>query len=234
MKKLRVSFLDKICITYILIALLGMVHLNTANIYFKDVFLSYAERQSSKLSSLIISKTIAYELENISSEVSLITYDEENDKIQGINFDTLNISKIVSDTTNRIYKYLIAIENGNLEIINHLNLDDYHELKENLEGIIYEIPFGIINNNPMLSSLGPNIPVSFHLLGDVMSNVNCEITSHGINSVMIKILLEVKVNLQVIIPLVSKNCVVNNSFPIAMKLIQGEVPSNYIGTFPIE
>ena len=86
----------------------------------------------------------------------------------------------------------------------------------------------------MLSSLGPNIPVSFHLLGDVMSDVNCEITSHGINSVMIKILLEVKVNLQVIIPLVSKNCVVNNSFPIAMKLIQGEVPSNYIGTFPIE
>jgi len=87
-------------------------------------------------------------------------------------------------------------------------------------------------NNALLSNVGPKIPVRVSLSGEMESNIKTEIEEYGINNSVLKIIINVSVSEQIILPLLSKKITVDNDVPIAIKMIQGQIPDYYINNIP--
>ena len=99
--------------------------------------------------------------------------------------------------------------------------------KNSKKGVFYEIPIGVVFNNPLLSNLGPKIPVKFTLMGEVISNVETQITNYGINNALLQTNINIKLTEKVLLPISSKEINVEYNIPISLKMIQGAIPNYY-------
>ena len=66
-----------------------------------------------------------------------------------------------------------------------------------------------------------------NLIGDVITDVDTNLKSYGINNALVNIDVNVTVSIKVILPFKSNTISTTTNIPIAMKLIQGEVPNYY-------
>ncbi|WP_249664365.1 sporulation protein YunB, partial [Lysinibacillus sp. D4B1_S16] len=73
----------------------------------------------------------------------------------------------------------------------------------------------------------PKIPIRFHVIGNVHSNVTSSIQEFGINSAYVEVGIHLEVNVQIIVPLASKSSTVAQDIPGAMWLTRGPVPDSY-------
>ena len=188
------------------------------------ILLSYAELETTKLATLIINKAVSNQVsQELTVDDLIITSKNKNDEIESVDFNQINVNKILNTVTNVIEENLKLLENGSLEIIG---------LKESKKkyGIIYEIPFGVIFKNPVIADLGPKIPVKTKMIGSVISNVHTKITDYGINSAMIEVSVDVEVSERVILPFLSKRITIRQGIPIMFKVLQGTVPKYYAGS----
>lgn len=222
----QLTIIDRLMIVLIIVGLLGMVNLKMADRAFSTPILAYAEKQVNKLATLLINKAVMLQVEENVEPNEIITASKTDEGvINTIDFNTYLINSVSTNTINQIYEYLNLLETG---AINELNTalgysQDYGE------GLIYEIPFGVLSNNSLLTSVGPKIPVRYEVAGDVIGNLKSEITEYGINNALIKIFIEITVSIDVIIPLAYKGCEVSMQVPIAMQMIQGSIPNTYLG-----
>lgn len=99
------------------------------------------------------------------------------------------------------------------------------------DGIILDIPLGIISNSPFLANLGPKIPVTIRFINSVFSNVKTRLTNYGINNAMIEVYLNVTISYEVILPVTKETKEKNYELLIDSKLIQGKVPEWYNKAF---
>lgn len=180
----------------------------------------YASLEIRKLSNLIITKSLKTEsLEKLNiTDLFLITKNEKSE-ILTVDVNTVTLNKIILESTVNIQENLKQLEHGK---INNNN-------EENKNGVILKIPLGQIYNNFLLNNLGPKIPVKLKILGDMETKVNTNIKNYGINNALIEITLEIKVKEEVILPINTKEIIVTQSIPLAMKIIEGTVPNYYSG-----
>ena len=61
----------------------------------------------------------------------------------------------------------------------------------------------------------------------MVTGFSTEVQEYGINNALIKLLVDIQINSKIILPITSKDIQINCSIPIAIKLIQGKVPSYY-------
>ena len=161
-----------------------MLHLSAKWLY--PTFLNYAKMQTNKLSTALVNKaiqtTILKDLKE--DEIVEVTF-QENGVASSVEFNTYSINKITSKVSSSVYSHLKYVEEGNIEKIEYdkLGLEVDSNLLSN--GIIYEIPYGMALNNALLANLGPRLPVRFTLLGEITSQVVCEVTQYGINNQVI-------------------------------------------------
>ena len=99
------------------------------------------------------------------------------------------------------------------------------------DGIILDIPLGIISNSPFLANLGPKIPVTIRFINSVFSNVKTRLTNYGINNAMIEVYLNVTISYEVILPVTKETKEKSYELLIDSKLIQGKVPEWYNKSF---
>lgn len=194
------------------------------------ILLAYATNESKKIATFLINDAISRKV------VEELTFDDlfyltKNDAgaIVSIDFNPIIVNKILSITTNTVEISLKYIEKGKfeeLELSDALVLEYEDSMKK---GNFYEVPLGVIFKNSFLSNLGPKIPVRLHLIGNIISGVETKITNYGINNAMIEVYVHLQVNLQVVLPFISDNIQIDTLVPIAMKLIQGNVPEYYAG-----
>lgn len=194
------------------------------------IYMSYAEAETKKLLTIIINKSVAKETEKKIDEYSIFNIIKNtNGDIQLIEYNSNNVNKMLTEITNNIQTNIRAIEQGN---INNLDIIDNNllEIDENKlkDGIIYEIPIGSFSKSTFLSNLGPKIPVKIILIGDVLSNINTTVKEYGINNALIEVSITVEVTSRINLPFVSKNIKVTNTIPVALKVIQGNIPSYYL------
>lgn len=192
------------------------------------IMLIAAKEESKKLATTIINDAVKKQVvEGLSfDKLFIITY--ENDEIATIDFDSVMVNKVLSTITTSIQNNLKYIEKGNLSALELSDNVLAHYDEENLEkGIIYEVPLGIVYDNPFLSNLSPKVPVKIHLLGSINTNIRTEVTDYGINNVLIEVYVDVEVNLQVIMPFQSGENITKTSVPLALKMIRGKVPEYY-------
>ena len=98
------------------------------------------------------------------------------------------------------------------------------------KGVAYTVPLGRVTDNTLLSNLGPDIPIEFSAIGDVRSDVKTKVVEFGINGGVIEIYIEVKVNIEIIIPLSQIPSMVTPNIPIGMGVFRGDVPHFFNGS----
>lgn len=197
-----------------------------------STLMTYAEAEANKLVSTIINKIV---LEEIASKVDFdqlfqVTKDK-NGEIQTVDFDSLAVNSILSFVTNSVEENLGYMESGNLEFMNSINLEYKPSPDEINRGIVAVIPLGVSLKNHFFSNLGPKIPVKLRYVGSVSTNLTTNIKDYGINNALIELSIHIMVVEQVNIPFNSKKIIVENDIPIALKVVQGKVPTYYGNAF---
>lgn len=218
----------------ILISVMTMTFL-FINYYSKKalpIILSYAEAETKKLTILVINKAVTKQINNMdTNELFDIAYNKDGE-ITLIDFNSKKTSKILSTMTSLVELNLRAVEEGKIDMLElpDNSLSDYNmNLLE--KGIIVEVPIGIITNSSLLYNIGPKIPVKLSLVGDVVTGFSSEVVEYGINNALLKLMIDIKVDTKIILPIVSDQITIDCSIPIAMKVIQGKIPSYYIDGF---
>lgn len=218
----------------ILISVMTMTFL-FINYYSKKalpIILSYAESETKKLTILVINKAVTKQINNMDTdELFDISYNKDGE-ITLIDFNSKKTSKILSTMTSLVELNLRAVEEGKIDMLElpDNSLSDYNmNLLE--KGIIVEVPLGIITNSSLLYNIGPKIPVKLSLVGDVVTGFSSEVVEYGINNALLKLMIDIKVDTKIILPIVSDQITIDCSIPIAMKVIQGKIPSYYIDGF---
>jgi sporulation protein YunB len=161
-----------------------------------------------------------------------------NDIIEGVPSDKANsvttkfnaeiINRFQSEITTLVQTHLEQAEEGNLDNLPYLDDIEYDpSAMEDNGGIVFFVPLGQATNIPLLGNLGPKIPIRFHVIGDVQSDVVTNIREFGINNAMVEVNILIKVNVQVIVPLATKTTTIKRSIPVALGLISGDVPQIY-------
>ncbi|MER2263110.1 MAG: sporulation protein YunB [Psychrobacillus sp.] len=201
------------------------------NAQLTPTYLQYAEVQTNKIASMVISKAINSRTANVLDVNDIIEEVPSDSKnMVTTKFNTEIINRVLSDTNSLVQSHLEQAEQGNLSSLPYL--DDIEYDKQTMEdqgGVVFFVPMGQATNIPLIGNLGPKIPIRFHVIGNVQSNVVPTITEFGINNAYVEISIHIKVNVQIIVPLASKMSVVEQNIPVAMGLVQGQVPHIYTG-----
>ena len=190
------------------------------------ILMEYAELQVGRMATQVIRQAVS---EKVTDKISvddlfLITRDADG-QIKTIDLNPINVNRMTGLVTEKVSDYLTKVEIGEID---NLNLSaELFDSKKVKKGIIFEIPSGIIFKNPILTNIGPKIPVKLNLIGDIATDVKTKVTNYGINNALIEVLVYVEVTEQVILPFASKRVKVEMNVPIALKLIQGTVPNYY-------
>ena len=225
--KKRIKLKNSILI-FILLIISIFLALKFINLKINPVLLDYANMEARKLASIIINDAINKNFKDINIDELFIITKEENE-IKSIDFNPIIVNQVLTNTTTLIQINLKYLEQGKIELLN-LNTDaliDYNTDKLR-QGIIYEIPSGVIFGNSFLANIGPKIPVRFSLVGDIVSYVNTEVKDYGINNALIEVNIVLELSEQLILPFVTDKITINTTIPVALKLIQGTVPNYYL------
>lgn len=196
-----------------------------------DKILKISEVEIDRISKNIIEssvdKTILDKIEKIDF------FKIERDKNQNIKMIDLNIREtngLLSDITKNTNKYLKELEEGKSTIIDiNKNIITNTNIVSKKEGIIFEIPMGILTQNSFFNNLGPKIPVRVSFNGNCISKIDTKLESYGINSSMIKVYVSVTAYEKIIMPVMTKTINVNLNLLVATKIINGEIPNYYLG-----
>lgn len=227
---------DYIILIIIFLAFFVYSSLKTINKKVVPILIDYAEIEVNRLSSIIIGKIISNEINDSINlkDMFIITHDK-NGKIKTIDYDSKIVNNILVVAVTTIRTNLKYLSEGKIDKITSDNviqeLYEKYDKKKLEKGIFYEVPFGVIFNNPYLSNLGPKVPVKFNLISDLSSNLNTKITNYGINNAIIETSLNIKVNILIALPIFSKKTEVGMSIPIVVKLIEGEIPNYYLNGY---
>ena len=173
-------------------------------------FISYGEIETKKIITLLINNKVLKEISsNVNVDDIFIITRNDDGQISSIDFNTNSINLILMTTSTLIE-----------ENINNLS-----------KGTIYEVPSGIIFNNVFISNLLPKIPVKLELISSAFCKIDTDVNSYGINNALIKVNVDITLNIRIIMPFTSKITDVNMSIPIAIKLIEGSIPGYYFNGY---
>lgn len=226
-KKMKLS--TKITIIIILIIVFIYLFLNYCGKKVFPVVMQQAQIDCKKMAITIIKNSLNDDvLSTLDEDELFYIVKNNNGEVQTIDFNPVVVNKFLRKTTSVVSENLKKIEKGDISDISFLDTEDF-DIKNLKNGVISEIPMGIISNNVLLSNLGPKIPVRINLVGNVVSSIETKTSNYGINNAIIEIYAKVEVTEEVIIPFQTDRIKVTNNVPIAIKVIQGTVPDYYSG-----
>lgn len=216
----------------ILIVSLGLalfLSIYILNARLMPTYLQYAEVQTNKIASHVVGKAINSRTSNVLDVNEIIVnLPQGTSDMVTTKFNTEIINRVRAETMELVQMYLEQAEQGDLSNLPNLDYVEYDVNKlDDGDGIVFFVPLGQAVNIPLLGNLGPKIPIRFHVIGNVQSNVQTKITEFGINNAYVEVSIYLVVNVQIIVPFASKSSTVEQHIPVAIGLIQGSVPHIY-------
>ena len=191
-------------------------------------YLQYAEVQTDKIASYVVNKAISARTTDVLDVNDIIVETHQSDNRVTATFNTEIINRIRSETATLIKQYLENAENGDLSYLPNLQNVEYDVGKMQAgDGIVFFVPLGQAANLPIIGNLGPKIPIRFHIIGNVHTNVESSILEFGINNAFVEISIHIEVNVQIIVPLASSASNIEQTIPVAMGIVSGTVPQIY-------
>ncbi|MFD2680200.1 sporulation protein YunB [Bacillus seohaeanensis] len=183
--------------------------------------IAYAESKSREIANLVLTNAVNKRIANV-MDVNEIIYTDDAGNYQ---YNAEIISRVMSEIHNAAQVNLNEAEDGNikeLEFLTDVEIDQ--EGTKGDEGIVYTVPLGQATDNVLLANLGPQVPIRFHVVGNVSANLKDETVPWGINNAMVNIYVQLEVKVQTIIPFATKETTVKQDVLIAKGNIKGDVP----------
>ncbi len=170
----------------------------------------------------IIESVNAYECQLIISEMITTAVDEE------LSRKDINYSKLVDLATNSDGE-VISVE-SNVVSINQLKTGITKRLErelERIEAIHIDIPIGTLSGIQMLHNKGFNVGMTVEPMGYPQTKIISEFTEAGINQTRHRIIIDITIVADAIIPGYSTTVTVNTTIVAAETVIIGRVPDAY-------
>lgn len=190
---------------------------------------AYAINETKRIATLVIKNAVDKQIteEELEPE-ELFTYqtdDEGNITVFNVNTNTVN--RVLTRTVDKVEKYLKYVNTGNVDALELPEVTIERDDEKRYQGFYYTIPLGEATNNVLLGNLGPQIPVRFHMVGDVMADYSRKMEEIGINNYLLEVVINIEVTVQVIIPFSTAEVTVPTSVPVVVSTINGKVPDFY-------
>lgn len=160
-----------------------------------------AEQLAKEAIADAVTKRIAQQGVNFNQIVKMEK--DNNGRIQAMEYDFKEYSRIIGETTARIQNRLKEFET---------------------EKVDRTIPLGLATGSSLLAQMGPNLPITFVPIGSVKTRLETELKEAGINMVLATVYIYVEVNLRIVIPFSTEQKTVITKIPITHSLIIGDVP----------
>ena len=206
----------------ILVITISIIIVKIISNHITPIVMDYSISEMKRIASIVINRSVNSDiLNNNDMDKLFIVTRSSNDEVVTVTLDSVIVSKITDDISDACEDNIRLIEENNFEKL---------KKKFNIGEEYFLVPSGIIFHNTFLNNIGPNIPISLKMIGNVTSGIKTEVKEYGINNSLVTISVEIKVELMVILPFSSDYISIDNEIPIAIKLIQGKVPQFYGGS----
>ena len=201
-----------VIIFIIIISIILIVFLNKKVI---PIYMSYSNSSMKRVVTTVINKTTS-EIE-INDNLFIV---KSSDNTEIASYDPVVLNSIISRISNNVYDNLKLVEEMDINTLEKFNIDKN----------IFYVPSGIIFDSFMLNNLGPKIPIKLKLVDSVNSSVETKVTEYGINNSLIEISVRVVASVRTVLPLSTDEMEVVVVVPLAVKIIQGNIPEYYFGS----
>ena len=169
--------------------------------------MKYAKIEGKKIAIDIISKGVSKDMIDILDQDNIFIVEKDNNgNVETIDYNSKTVNEILLVTSKRV-------------------TNNFKDIEKKNKGIITKIPIGVVTNNVFFENLGPKIPVKLNLDGNVLTSLNTKVKEYGLNSALIEVSVRIEANVQIIVPLQTKEIKVINDIPISIKITKGNVSS---------
>lgn len=213
---------DIILLIMIIVLIISYIMLKVFTIKSEKILLNYAENKSKELSQLLVNNALEEIIIDANVEDIINLEKNQNNEIISLDFNNVKINEIELKISKNIQNNLKKLEENKKNSLTEKYYDDKID-------IIYEVPMSIIYDVPILVGIGPKVPFKLDVLGNAKTNVITNIKEYGINNSLVEVILNMKINIQIILPFSSKNIVIESNVPLKTKVIQGKIPTYYGG-----
>lgn len=207
----------KLLITFILLIIFTFIILVFLSNKVMPFYMNYSEAEMKRVVTTVINKSVTEEVTNQLEVDSLFVLKKENDNTIIVDFDPVIVNRVMSKISDVVYNNLKLISKKDKLTLEKYNLDESY----------FYIPSGIIFNTTILNNVGPRIPINLEIISSVNPNLKTEVTEYGINNSLIEVYINVIVDVKMILPMYANTMQIVVVVPLAVKLIQGEVPKYY-------
>lgn len=215
-------FKNTYIVIFIFLIIFSTIFLIILNKKAMPVIMNYASVQTKKIGIEVLRNTGTDELNELIDNNNLFSVTQNNNgEIESIDFNTSVINEALKIIAKNVRKRLKEVEKGK-------NLPD--EIYENIldkklkNGIIYEVPVGVVFGDSLFSNIGPKIPVKIKYSGNVSLDIKTRVSEYGLNSALIEVYVLVEVTQRTILPFQSKDIKLSSEIPIVIKVIKGSIP----------
>lgn len=198
-KKIKLAII--LIIIFFIVFLMGKLINNISY-----TFMEYTKSKALEMVNLRINSSIKEDVYNDLKEDIFYINKNNNNEIEMIDYNTYKLNLLLDKVTTSVQ-------------------DEITDLTSDKK--TFYIPFFSIFNNPLISNIGPDIPVRITLVNAIYSNCEIRIKEFGINNCLVEIYVLLQINIKVILPIISDNIVIENEIPISYKIINGKIPQYY-------
>ncbi len=196
-------------IIILLVILIPISILVVIDNYFSERSRIYVEKEV----ITVISNSLTISLEKpiqdslFSSPMLLYQYDK-NEVIKGIYIDSNVVNQILINVNQSLKE---ALDKGVLE--------------KEITNI--EIPLGSLISKSVFANVGPNVPIKILPISFYKTDIVTNMKPYGINNVLFEVYLNIKIEVDTIIPLRKDEINFSTNILLVSQLLQGEVPYYY-------
>lgn len=187
-----------------------------------------AEDEVRHLVILVMNNSVYKYIDSIDN-LSIINVEKNRDGSLGmVSYDVKMLNGIRRDVIEILEGDLELLTGGRIDEVG-INLnkisDTTYEMRD--DGILFMVSMGSVTGNKFLANIGPKIPLNLKLNGDVISEIDTDVSEYGINNALIRVSINMKVVMIINMPFLSSELTIDSSVPLSMEIIQGDVMGYY-------
>ncbi|TCS78457.1 sporulation protein YunB [Tepidibacillus fermentans] len=217
--KLNIRLQKKNIIFFTIIIFLGLMVQTFFYIenQLRPILMQIAQARVKQIANKAVNDAITKKIAQNTNFKDLIQFEmDDQGKIRAALFNYSEFARIVGETTARVEDTL-----------------------SNLDKIVEPIKLGAAFDNEIIADMGPSIPITIIPIGHAEVTPKTTYQNAGINVVVMTVVIEIKAEVEVVIPFSQAPYTITSEVPIAQTQIFGDVPQfyydnsgNYIGTDP--
>ncbi len=194
------------------------------------ILLRYSTVEAKRFGVYAVNSAIDQEfLKKIDNNIFDVTFNEKNE-IQMIDFRAKEVNQLLKQTTIKVQKRLVDLENGKTDQLEIANTFKGIKFKEIKKGVVCEVPMGALFSNSIVANNGPIFPIKLNFIGEVVTNLKTKVETYGINSIYLEVSIHVEVEERITMPQFTDSSKIQVDIPLTVKVIQGSIPNYYLSS----